>query len=828
MKKKHLPLLLGLMVASISGIAQDWRHSNKNYFEILEAERDRIDELKKSSNREDQRAVKQFERWSYYWRSRVNNDGTFPDARKAYQDWKQFEQNNTVKSAAEWTLIGPTAIPESVASFYAGLGRLNVVAFNPNDTNEIWVGSPGGGVWNSTDGGNSWIPKGDVVPNLGVSDIVVDPSNPNIIYLATGDADGRQNGSIGVLKSTDKGSSWNMTGLELNVANRSTISHLLIDPSNVNTIFATTSSGIYKSTDGGNTWNEKRSGAFNDIVYKEGSTTTLFASSLSNSRFFISTDNGETWTNSSSGISNSGRLDIATTAADEDFIVVMTRNGSLFKSTNGGGNWTPMSNISGISTQGGYNQTLAISPNNKNLIIVGGVHGWRSTNGGNSWERYLDGYWTQGNPYFYVHSDHHDLKFMPGNGDVLFSANDGGLFKGDITTNNAWTDLSAGLAITQYYKVAGTPQNANFLLAGAQDNDITHYDGNQWINRHYGSDGVEALWNYSNSDIAWTCSQFGTIQRTTDGFATGPSRLSTPGGAAFVWPLEIDPNNPNTIYGGFGDIYKSNNSGNSWINLNSPASGSIEAIAIAPSNNQILYVIDGARTASSRLHRTTNGGTSWSTINQPSGGRIKNVAIHPTNPNEIYICYGGYNNGQKVYKSTDGGSNWENISRNLPNFPINKVAYLTGGNGDIFVGSDIGVFHSNDDDTEWKRYGSGLPNVIVNDIEIHYATEKLRVATYGRGVWEVSVNQQALSINEFETDVLSIYPNPSKGKFTLKLKDLSGESTITIYNLIGGVIKHFKTSETTLGIDLSNVASGMYFVNVENGGKKVVKKAIVK
>ncbi|MBQ4804369.1 T9SS type A sorting domain-containing protein [Aquimarina sp. MMG015] len=827
---KKTPFLIIATLSCCLLTAQNWRnspsHDESNYFDIVREKRQEYSSINKSRTRVDRKKIKQFERWAYYWERRINEDGTFPDPMKTYNEWDKYQENNPIQkntNNANWTLVGPKVIPDSETTFYAGMGRLNVVTFNPNDLDEIWVGSPGGGVWRSNDFGNNWMPKGDNIPNLGVSDIVFDPTNSDIMYLATGDFDGFQNNSIGVLKSTDHGESWQTTGLNYEVKRTRQIAHLLIDPNNTNTIFATTDRGIYKSTDAGANWVVKTATArFNDIMYKEGSTSTLFATNGSSTNFYISTDNGETWTTSSTGLTNGGRFDIATTASNPEFLMGMN-NGTIYRSTDGGTSWSTVSSPATLSTQGGYNQTILIAPDDANLVIVGGVDGWRSTDGGSSWEKYLDGYWVPGTPFFYVHSDHHDLEFLPGSSTEVFSANDGGLFVGNIRTNDPWLDLSSGLSITQYYKVAGTPQNADFLLAGAQDNDITQYNGIDWINRNYGSDGVEALWNYSDSNVAYTCSQVGYVERTTDGWATRTTALNTPRGARFVWPLEIDPTDPNTIYGGFGNIYSSSNSGDDWTNMNSPG-GAPTAITIAPSNNQVLYVTDG-----NGVYTTANGGTDWNTLTLPVAGNVTSIAVNSTDPTELYICYGRYNDGNKVFRSNNSGTTWENISGTLPNVPMHKILFLTGGDGDLFLGSDIGVFHRNNTGTDWQIYGQGLPNVISNDLEVHYGTDKLRVATYGRGVWEVSIASNQLGIGEFEDpNVLTIFPNPSNGVFTLKLVDFNNESEITIYNIIGGVVKSFKTNEITNTVDLSSYSAGVYLVDMRNNNKRIVKRVILK
>ena len=835
MKRKLYLALAGITIFGFSAEtqAQNYRSAilddNSNYFEIVEQENQVLAPMRGNQDRRSKKQIKQFERWKAFWKDRVLPNGRFMSAAHTANLWtsEQARHQEAISygrsvASVNWTLLGPVTFPVSNIGFYPGMGRLNAVAFVGNDTNTMYVGAPGGGVWKTTDAGVNWTAQGDAFPNMGISDIVINPTNTNIVYAATGDADGVQNRSIGVLKTTDGGANWNITGLAFTLGENDIISKLLIDPNNPDTVFATTRNNIKRTTDGGVTWVDAftQNGArFNDIEYKSGSNTILFATSRTG-RFYRSNDNGVNWAQVSSPTFN--RLDMAVTDANANLILSLDSNGRLRRSTDDGATWTQISIIPGFSSQGGYNITLAVSPLDENLIIAGGVDGWRSSDGGQNWEKYLDGYWTAGNAYFYVHSDHHDMKFVPGTNTAI-SVNDGGIFMGNAQLDNAWADLSSGIAITQYYNVSGTPQNANLLIAGAQDNDIGQFDGNDWIGRNPGSDGVEGLWDYTNSDIAWTCSQAGAMFRTTNGFASSQF-VNTPGGAPFVWELEIHPTVPTTIYGGFNDIYRSTNRGTTWTNLNSNV-GTIEFISISPSNPNVIYVSGG-----NSIKRTDDGGALWSSINLPQAGNVKSIEVNATNPAEVYIAYSGYQAG-KVYKSTDSGFSWTNITGTLPNIPTHKILYRTGTtDGELFLATDLGVYYRTDTVGDWVRLGQGLPNVIVNDIEIHYATEKLRAATYGRGVWEVPIDQAALSVadNQLASNAVVVYPNPTVNKnFTIKLNNLSGDTNILVYNLIGSVVKQIKTNSAEQKVDLTGYAGGLYFVKITNDGKSLTKKIVV-
>jgi len=834
MKNKLVTLLLLFMIVIGNSQAQSYRKSildkNSNYFDIVKTERERLKPLYNLSDRNSKKQIKQFERWASFWKDRIRTDGSFTSATFKYNEWKKDKQSQSelktrsVNAVGDWSLIGPTTPPQSNIGFYPGMGRVNTIAFNGTDTNTMYIGSPAGGVWKTTDAGNSWTAKGDDLPNMGISHIVIDPNNPNTVYIATGDADGYQNTSLGVFKSTNGGDTWNTTGLNFTIFTSTIISKLLIDPNNTTTIFATTRNHIKKSINGGNTWVNvlvENNAIFNDIAYKKGSNSIIYASSRSG-KFYISTNNGDNW--SVAANVTSGRLDFALTGNDSNQIISIDDTGVIRKSIDQGTTWTVLSTINNYSSQGNYDMAIAVSPLDKNLILAGGIEGWRSADGGVTWEKYLDGYWNFGQPYFYVHSDHHDMLFVP-NSNIAFSVNDGGVFKGDASIDIAWEDLSSGLAITQYYNVSGTPQNANFLIGGAQDNDIARYDGVDFIGENPGSDGVEGLWDYSDSNIAWTCSQSGGLLRTTDGFTTS-QYINTPIGAPFIWELEIHPTVPTTIFGGFDDIHKSIDRGNNWTDLNSGV-GSIEFISIAPSNGNTIYVSG----KNGQVKKTTDGGTVWSSINLPQNGYVKSIEVHPTNPNEVYIAYSGYAAG-KVYKSIDAGANWQNITGSLPNIPTHKILYKTGStNGELFLATDLGVYYRTNTAGDWIKLDAGLPNVIVHDIEIHYGTNKLRAATYGRGIWERSIAPNALGIanSVLPQNAVTLYPNPSIDKtFSIKLSNLDGNSQILIYNIVGSVVKELDTINDEETINLDKYSTGIYLIKVVNNGKSITKKIILK
>ncbi|MFT6718629.1 MAG: xyloglucan-specific exo-beta-1,4-glucanase [Sphingobacteriales bacterium] len=838
MNYKNLLLACVLLLGSPMGFSQSSEsyriaplQEGANFFEIVEAQRAALAPLLNNTDRASKKKIKQFERWASFWSNRVNSDGTFRSEKHTLAAWEsEVKRNGNGQlpglKAGNWSFVGPIAPPISTIDNYAGMGRLNALAIHPTNSNIMYVGSPSGGVWKTTNGGNTWAPKGDNLPNMGVSSIVIDKNSPNTIYIATGDYDGVQNRSIGVLKSTNGGDSWQTTGLNTDVVDDFIISKLIIDPNNTNVVFATGSDGIYRTTNGGTSWSNVFDigflTLFNDILYKPGNSTEMYASDKYG-YFYKSTDNGSSWTEVAQ-IGN-GRVDLAISPADANSLYALDSEGNIGVSSDGGETWSAASQINGYSSQDGYNMAIAVSPLNANLILVGGVNGFRSTDGGNTWEMYMDGYWSSGAPSFYVHSDHHDMVFAEGS-NIAFSLNDGGINTGDASQSILWQDLSSGLAITQYYGIAGTPQQGNYLIMGAQDNDAVFYNGSTWKAQNPSSDGIEGLWDYSNTDIAWSSSQQGILSRTINGFASQEDLTSAVTQTApFVWDMMIHPSTPTTIYGGFDDIYESTNRGDSWSSLNSGV-GTIEGMTISKSNPDVIFVSG----ENGDFKKTANGGSTWANVTLPQSGIVKSIEIHPTDPSRVFIAFKGYAAG-KVYSSNNGGDSWVDLTGSLPNIPTHKILYKTGSADDLLVlATDMGVYFRNNTSADWFLIG-GMPNVIVHDLEIHYASEKLRAATFGRGVWEMDISGALIGLNENMDNQgsLTVFPNPTLDQtFTIELNDLDGESHVVVYNLIGRVVKEFTTKEKSVLIDLKGQHTGMYIVKVRNRNQEITEKVTLK
>ena len=725
-----------------------------------------------------------YKRWEYYWEQRINTQtGEFPKTNSVieYEKYKQSKNslNKSTTYNESWSNLGTN----SSDGGYAGIGRINCIAFHPTDNNTFWVGSPSGGIWKTTDGGANWTILNNDQLILGVSAIAIpsDYATTNTIYIATGDRDygslwslsGGQasysdNTSIGVIKSTDGGATWNTTGLSYTKDLGKLIFSLRIDPTDNSILFASTSDGIYKSTNGGTSWTSKSLNVWGDIEFKPGDHTIMYASSVPYVRTYInrSTDNGETWSNSL--VATYGRRgEIAVSPNDPTVVYLLSANSGggvygIYKSTDSGASFTKVNSGSpagmlgyytdgsgGSSGQGSYDLCIAVDPSKANTVFIGGITTWKSTDGGVTFSAINN--WTSYNVYnisgvAVVHADKHVLAYQ--NSSTLFEGNDGGIYK---TTNGgtSYTDLSNGMIISQIYRIGVSQTNTTLVLNGLQDNGSKLYSAGTWSDVT-GGDGMECIVDYSNANYMYATYVRGIIYRSTNGGADNfnyPNTISTniPGGqptGAWVTPYVIDQNNSATLFAGYDKVWKTTDRGNSWTAASQQLSPTIKlrSLAIAPSNSNVLYTAD-----QTNMWKTTNGGaTNWSSITLPSTSTsVTYITVKNDDPNTLWITYGGYNSTSKVYQSTDGGASWTNIATGLPNLPVMCIVYYKKATDRnvLFVGTDVGVYVK-DGTNNWVSFSSGLPNVVVPELEVLYTpgTNKLRAGTFGRGLWETDID----------------------------------------------------------------------------------------
>ena len=686
---------------------------------------------------------KPFMRWEYHWKNYTNEQGYIMSSEQLWEAWRQKNHAKASRNAtsralppSNWQPVGPFT-HTNTGSWSSGQGRVNIVHVDPSNPNTIYLGSPAGGIWKSTNNGSTWTPLTDELPQIGVSGIAVDYSDSNTIYIATGDKDAGDSYSVGVYKSTDGGVTWNPTGT-MGSSNPSSAGDIVIHPTNNQILWCSTNNGIYKTTNAGTSWIQVQTGNFSQgsIRLKPGSPSTVYA--VSNNRFYRSTNTGDSFAVVLTGLpSTSGRLLLDVTPANPEYVYILSATTSdyfqgVYRSTNSGISFTARNTSTNVfenvdqGSQSWYDLALAVSTTNAEEIYTGCLNVWKSTNGGTSLTKINS--WSNPTGPSYTHADIHYLGF---HGNKLFAGTDGGIYVSEDNGVN-FTDLTAGVQISQFYKIAVSKQSAANMVGGLQDNGGHAYSGGQWKN-YYGADGMDTAINPNNPNQYYGFIQYGSSMYFSNNAGDAISgSVGSPGGVSGNWVTPLVANNAGDLFSGFAGLYKL--VGGAWIqqNVDGVGSGNLELIHVDPSNDNIMYVANG-----SGLYKSTNAGVNFSNIYSASGN-ITSIEVHSTNSSIVYLTTAG--TGGQVLKSTDGAVSFTNFSTGLPAIGKNCIVHQSRNTDNpLYVGTSLGVYYRDDSMSSWQPFETNLPNVSVTDLEINLEDAKLIAGTYGRGVWQTNI-----------------------------------------------------------------------------------------
>ncbi len=784
---KQVYSLLLLVFLCFSGNAQPWMvapylrvkrpsDSSKliNFYEIRQAFRAYEKHWESLNHDKDQKAndesegkfpgYSQFKRWEWYMEPRVYPSGNITLPSTKQQEFQKYLNSDSYQSAkinapvsiSNWVPLGPSGTTSN-GSYYGG-ARVNFIRFDPTNTNIMWTVSPLGGLWKTTDAGANWsCSNTDQLPIIGCSDIAINPKNTQIMYLATGDANGTTSQltlpSVGIFKSTDGGATWGANTMNWQLSWNLNIYKLLINPQHPDTVYAATTSGIYRTVNSGGSWIRTQLGQFTDIEFKPGNTDVIYAVAgiLSGGSFYKSTDAGATFTLITSGLPLStdvARLEVAVAPSDPNYVYVVAVKKNtwdfygFYCSVDAGDNFTLRSNtpnilFGGAGSQAWYNLAMAVSSIQKDLILVGGTNIYKSLDGGFTWIKQSS---ENGGLVPFVHPDQHDLVFFPGTDSVYFSGNDGGVWK-TMDRGLTWTLLNNGLQIAQIYKLGTSAINPYTILTGHQDMGTNILQGTTWtLFTPNTGDGMECIYEYDNDTIRYLESYFGRIIVTYNSIPLYHVVCTNNGSgvnAAGSWltPFMMNPVYDTVLLVGKAQVWRSINHGLSFSQVGNVTGGNVNlvALACAPSNPDYIYAAK-----SNKLFVSTDGNTfTDKTGALPVGSAsITALAVSNSDPNKVWVTFSGYSAGNKVWYSPDAGTTWSSYSTGLPNLPVNCILYQNATNDGLYVGTDVGVYFIDNSAASWQPFFTGLPNVDVEELEIAYSIGKIRAATNGRGLWE--------------------------------------------------------------------------------------------
>jgi uncharacterized protein (TIGR03437 family) len=685
-----------------------------------------------------------------------------------------------------WKSIGPTnLVNDNIYGSPFTSGRVNALAADPTDPKTMYLGADQGGVWKTADAGVTWAPLTDDQPVIDIRALAVAPGNRNYVYAATG----ANYAGVGTMSSADAGASWTYRAFPAEAAAPPPgviIRSLAVSPANPASVFAAvedywtvSKSGIYRSDDAGANWRKifGNNLAATSVFFDAANSSVMYAVAVAssgtspNSGVYKTTDGGQTWllSNGAAGQTlpvTSGtqalRLYLAQAPSDPStlYAVVMAGSGALgaYRTTDAAQTWTAVSG----NIPSGYCgdptcaaiEAIAVHPKNPNVVFAAGTHMARSTDGGASWADVNKG------PNAVVsHVDHHAAAFSS-DGATAYLGNDGGVWSSTDSDSLApnWKTLTQTLNVTEFYPgLALHPTDPNVALGGTQDNSFIYWSANVWKSVWTG----DFMWSQidpSNPSVAYSVGYLsgqGSYVRTTNAFRNFSvvtfEKNSKDTRFPWVTPFVLDPVNSQRMYIGTYKIYQTLDGGSTW-NIISPdltgGSGAVTAVEVSAAKPEVVYAAVTTSRNRSAFFVNTAALTDGSTWQERSTGlpprQITRIVTNPANANEVFVTVAGYTvyDTQKpghVFHSTDGGQTWQDISTNLPDIPALDLALDPDQPGTLYLGTSIGVFTASDVGGQWQAMGTGLPRAAVNSIRLHRGARLLRVATYGRGMWDLPV-----------------------------------------------------------------------------------------
>lgn len=696
-------------------------------------------------------------------------------------------------------------------------GRTTAIAIHPTNPNIAYVGTAQGGLYRTLDGGTTWTPLLDGALSLAIGSVAIAPSDPTIVFVGTGEPQFSSDSffGVGIYRITTADTTpvvagpLNLDGGGNDVFTGRAVSEILVHPTNANILFASTTSGVgglgasqpaaaanrglYRTTNAlaaspvftklevATVSNDR---SIVDMVWEPGNPNRLICAvyglaGVGDGGIYLTTnalDPVPTFTQTLQTGTATGniRAELAINKVGPVVTVLAatgTNNGELRKSVDGGATWSAaLTAANGFcNPQCFYDIAVAIDPNDANFVYLGGSPAAvfrKSINGGTSFVTRSTG----------LHVDTHVIAVAPSNTSVIYFGSDGGIWK-SIDQGENWLNLNnTQFSATQFQSISLHPVDKYFSIGGTQDNGTEFLrPDNTWV-RAVGGDGGQSVidqnavdnvnvamyhtfFNQTNNQIGFnrilTVNPTGQLQSGTflgcGGTANG---ISCTDATLFYAPFTRGPGSPNTLYFGTNRLYRSDNRGTTMTVVSqAPLPARVSSIGISPQNDnvRIIGLTNGG------VFATSTGSTTLTDITGPIPARyIARAVVDPNNVETAYVTLSGYAvpDGQHIWKTTNLSNatpTWTAAGAGIPDVPVSAFAVDPTNSNHLYAGTDIGVFRSTDGGASWTPFSNGLPRVAVFDMAIHKSHRLMRIATHGRGIFEMDLRPGSV-VADFDGD----------------------------------------------------------------------------
>lgn len=695
-----------------------------------------------------------------------------------------------VRGKCNWTPVGPGPVPKGQTVETPWIpggggpvsGRVRAIAIDPNAPSNIYIGTAAGGIWKSTDGGETWSPKTDYAMSLSIGALAIDPKDSSRIVAGTGEY-GTGTGTYGlyygngILKSEDSGETWDE--LATSFFEHDEITRIIFDPTDPfggQWLFLSSATGVYASNDGGDYWGLLRAGSASDLVLLvSGSAPTQtrrLIAAFVGSGLWTATQTGggswSAWTQIESPAVPTSITDMALSrivlgqARDNPTTIYAAFAGlgglsAIARTTDGGDTWESIIKPATPFIRADFAFVIAAHPTDPDTVYCGSIFLFRSTNAGADWADITNG---ELDPppegiAIGIHADQHAFAFDPNDSDTIWSGNDGGVFR-STDAGTTWTHRNRDLATLQYNHVSMHPKWESVMLGGTQDNGTHRYSGNPAWEFSAGGDGGYTAIDPVTPTRMYRLSMYHFLDRSESAGAWkswAPKFLfnDNPGpDDEFYPPFALDPQDPSVAYIPLkGKLYRMTNFADNYDAVTTHLDGGISAIAVHPTDSDIVY----AGTNTGHVYRVQRVGATWDfnsgdvTTTELAGGDL---------PAGLYISDLAVDTAGNVWATVSSiqwteatgefsnshvfrfdGTEWENRSNGLALAnPINTIVIDPADESRLFCGGDIGVFRTENAGLDWEPWDEGLPNAPVFHLALHAERRLLRAATFGRSVWE--------------------------------------------------------------------------------------------